>query len=85
MAYNNNNNNYRKENKGLSVAVYNDNIEQALRKFKKKMNNDGKLQEVRERAYFTPAFETKKKKKAAAKSRWRKQLSMDNPKTKRLY
>ena len=51
MAYNNNNGNKRYEKKeekqGLTVAVYNDNIEQALRKFKKKMTNDGKLQEVK--------------------------------------
>ena len=41
MAYN------RNERQGLTVAVYNDNIEQALRKFKKKMTTDGKLQEVK--------------------------------------
>lgn len=76
---------HRKDNEGLSVHVYNDNIEQALRKFKKKMNNDGKLQEVRERQHFVPNFEIKKKKKAAAKARWRKKLAQENPKTRRLY
>tara|TARA_B110000037_G_C17015686_1_gene463188 strand:- start:474 stop:713 length:240 start_codon:yes stop_codon:yes gene_type:complete len=79
MAYN------RNERQGLTVAVYNDNIEQALRKFKKKMTTDGKLQEVKDRAEFTPKFEKRKASKAAAKSRLRKQLSMENVTKKRLF
>ena len=79
MAYN------RNERQGLTVAVYNDNIEQALRKFKKKMTTDGKLQEVKDRAEFTPKFEKRKAAAAAAKSRLRKQLSLENVKKTRLF
>ena len=79
MAYN------RNERQGLTVAVYNDNIEQALRKFKKKMTTDGKLQEVKDRAEFTPKFEKRKAAMASAKSRLRKQLSLENVKKKRLF
>jgi|TARA_R110000796_G_scaffold4029_5_gene15371 ribosomal protein S21 len=79
MAYN------RNERQGLTVAVYNDNIEQALRKFKKKMTTDGKLQEVKDRAEFTPRFEKRKASAAAAKARLRKQLSMENVTKKRLF
>jgi len=77
MAYN------RNERQGLTVAVYNDNIEQALRKFKKKMTTDGKLQEVKDRAEFTPKFEKRKASQAAAKARLRKQLAQENNVTKK--
>ncbi len=55
--YNSNN----KFNEGLTVEVRNGNVDQALRKFKKKLANDGKLQEVRDRREFTPNCEIKKK------------------------
>lgn len=57
---------------GLRVEVRNGNVEQAIRRLKKKVMLDGVLQEVREREAFTPNFELKKQRKAAAKARWRK-------------
>ncbi len=68
-------NNESKFKQGLAVEVRNGNVEQAIRKLKKKLANDGKLQEVRDRREFTPNCEIKKKKKAAAKARWKKHLS----------
>lgn len=65
----------RTSGSGLSVEVRNGNIEQAIRRLKKKVNNEGIIQEVRDRQAFTPNFEIKKKKKAAAKARWRKYLA----------
>jgi len=87
MAYQNSNSKgfNRGERQGLSVAVYNDNIEQALRKFKKKITTDGRLIESRERDEFIPKFELRKRAAAAAKSRLRKQLSQESVTKKRLF
>jgi small subunit ribosomal protein S21 len=59
---------------GTTVYVKNDNVEQALRKFKKKIQDQGLLIELREReAYIKPTVE-KKRKAAQAKQRWKKKL-----------
>ena len=59
--------------RGLSVEV-GDNFNSALRKFKKKVDDSGKLMDVLKRqAYEKPTTE-RKRKKGAAKARWRKQL-----------
>jgi small subunit ribosomal protein S21 len=51
-----------------------DNFNSALRKFKKKVDDSGKLMDVLKRqAYEKPTTE-RKRKKGAAKARWRKQL-----------
>jgi small subunit ribosomal protein S21 len=60
---------------GLSVTVKNDNVEQALRRFKKKVANSGKLQEVRDRGQYEKPTTRRKRKLAAAKNRWRKKLT----------
>jgi len=60
---------------GCTVYVKNDNVEQALRKFKKKIQDSGLLIELRERESYEKPTVTKKRKKAAAKMRWRKKLS----------
>ena len=60
---------------GLSVTVKNDNVEQALRRFKKKVANSGKLQEVRDRGQYKKPTTRRKRKLAAAKNRWRKKLT----------
>ena len=69
MSYNNN------PSGGCIVYVKNDNVEQALRKFKKKVQDTGLLQELRDRESYEKPTVTKKRKKAAAKMRWRKKLS----------
>ena len=63
-----------KEKKGLSVEVRNNDINWALRKFKKKVQEDGLLQEVRERQFYTKPSEKRKRAKAAGRSRWLKKL-----------
>jgi small subunit ribosomal protein S21 len=62
---------------GLSVTVKNDNVEQAIRRFKKKVASSGKLQEVRDRGQFEKPTIKRKRKKAAAKNRWRKKLASE--------
>lgn len=68
-------NNHPKSTTGLYVDVRNGNVEQAMRRLKKKVANDGIIQEVRDKSEFVPNFEKKKKAKAAAKSRWKKYLA----------
>jgi small subunit ribosomal protein S21 len=60
---------------GSTVYVRNDNVEQALRKFKKKIQDSGLLQEVRDRGEYIKPTIVRKKKAAAAKQRWKKKLS----------
>jgi len=94
MAKYNNNNNYSRDrnkhnrddkNYGLSVEVRNNNVEQAMRKLKKKLMNDGILQELRERQYFTSNTEKRLKAEAAARARHRKRIAKDSIEKKRLY
>lgn len=70
--------------RGCTVYVKNDNVEQALRKFKKKIQDSGLLIELRERESYEKPTVTKKRKKAAAKQRWRKKLSSQQL-PKKLY
>lgn len=59
--------------KGLTVEV-GDNFNAALRKFKKKVDESGLLMEVLKRQSYEKPTTERKRKKGAAKARWRKQL-----------
>lgn len=59
---------------GLRVEVRNNDINYALRKFKKKVQEDGILQDLRERQHYTKPSEVRKKAKAAGRARWLKKL-----------
>lgn len=59
---------------GTTVYVRNDNVEQAIRKLKKKVQDAGLLQELRDRESYEKPTITRKRKAAAAKQRWRKKL-----------
>ena len=65
-----NNNNHEK--RGLTVEVRNGDFNFALRKFKKKVQEDGILQELRERQHYVKPSEVRKKAKAAGRARWLK-------------
>ena len=60
--------------KGLAVEVRNNDINFALRKFKKKVQEDGIIQDYRAREFYEKPSETKKKAKAAGRARWLKKL-----------
>lgn len=60
---------------GLKVEVRNGDFNYALRKFKKKVQEDGILQEVRERQHYVKPSEVRKKAKAAGRARWLKKLA----------
>jgi len=67
-----------------SVLVKDDNVERALRKFKKKIQESGLLEELRGRETYEKPTTERKRKKGAAKARWKKQLrSQQLP--KKLY
>ena len=67
-----------------SVRVPDGNVEKALRKFKKKIMEDGLLDELRRRETYEKPTTERKRKKGAAQARWRKQLrSQQLP--KKLY
>ena len=57
------------------VTVQYDNWDKALRKFKKKILESGKMQEVRDREFYEKPTTARKKKADAAKQRWRKHLN----------
>jgi len=61
--------------KGRRVQVTDGNVEKALRKFKKKITEQGLLQEVRDRQQFVKPTTQRKVAKSKAKSRWKKHLS----------
>jgi len=66
------------------VRVPDGNVEKALRKFKKKITESGLLDDLRQRETYEKATTERKRKKGAAKARWRKQLrSQQLP--KKLY
>jgi len=56
----------------MKVYVKDGNINSALRKFKKKVEDSGILIEVLERQYYEKPTVARRKAKAAAKARWRK-------------
>jgi len=60
--------------KGSTVYVKNDNVEQAMRKFKKKMQDSGLLQELRDRECYEKPTTLRKRKASAAKNRWKKKV-----------
>ena len=58
---------------GLSVPVYNNNVELALKKLKRKVKNSGMLLELKKRAYFEKPSKVKREKKNLAILRQRYQ------------
>ena len=63
-------NNHGKQ--GLAVEVRNGDFNFALRKFKKKVQEAGIIQEIRERQFYEKPRAKKKKAKAAGRARWLK-------------
>lgn len=73
--YNNNRNNHNSfsSNKsGLTVEVRNGDFNGALRRFKKKVQEAGIIQEVRERKEYVKPSTKRAKAKAAGRARWLK-------------
>ena len=54
------------------MIVADGNVEKAMRKFKKKIQNSGLLQELRDRETYTKPTTRRKVKAGQARSRWRR-------------
>ena len=68
---------YRKI-KGTGVTVKdNENINQSLRRFKRKVEEAGTLDTLRAKEFYEKPTTERKRKKGAAKARWRKKLRND--------
>jgi small subunit ribosomal protein S21 len=66
-----------KPNKLLGTGVIvkeNENINQALRRLKKKVEDSGVLDTLRQKEFYEKPTTERKRKKGAAKARWRKKL-----------
>ena len=65
--------NFRKrpkdDSKGLSVKVYNNNVEGALKVFKRKVKDSNIMQELREKQYYDKPSKKRREKKNLAKLR----------------
>jgi small subunit ribosomal protein S21 len=79
----NNNNTVRLTGNTVFVKD-NENINQALRRFKRKIEDAGILEDLRKKEFYEKPTTARKKAKGAAKSRWRKKLEKDQL-PKKLY
>jgi small subunit ribosomal protein S21 len=75
----------RNKLKGTGVTVKeHENINQALRRFKNKVEEAGTLDILRAREFYEKPTTERKRKKGAAKARWRKNLR-DAQLPKKMY
>ena len=62
------------EKSGLYVEVRNNDVDRALRRLKKLVNNDGLMKTLKQKEYYEKPSAIKQRKKAEAKKRWQKKL-----------
>jgi small subunit ribosomal protein S21 len=64
-----------KKSKGTGVTVKDgENINQALRRFKRKIEDSKLLDDLRKKEFYEKPTTERKRKKGAAKARWKKKL-----------
>tara|TARA_B100000131_G_C17591584_1_gene399451 strand:+ start:206 stop:457 length:252 start_codon:yes stop_codon:yes gene_type:complete len=61
---------FKDEARGLSVTVFNNNVEGALKVLKKKVKNSNIMQDLREKQYYRKPSEVKREKKNLQKLRY---------------
>jgi small subunit ribosomal protein S21 len=78
--------------KGMTVKVFNNNIDGAIVQLKRRMNSEGVNKELRKRKHYTSPSVVRRQKLAEAKVRWKKKynqiMEIEMPskkKTKRDY
>jgi len=65
--------------KGTGITVRdNENINQALRRFKRKIEDAGTLDTLRKKEFYEKPTTERKRKKGAAKARWKKKLQKES-------
>jgi len=69
-----NHNNTARANGNTVYVKENENINQALRRFKKKIDDSGLLEELRAHEFYEKPTTERKRKAGAAKARWNKKL-----------
>jgi small subunit ribosomal protein S21 len=78
-------NKFENKFKGSTVTLKeHENINQALRRFKKKIEESGLLDKLRQKEFYEKPTTERKRKKGAAKARWRKKLR-DGQLPKKMY
>jgi small subunit ribosomal protein S21 len=73
-----------KGTRGMFVEVKDGNVNVALRKLKRKVDDSGLLLDVLAKQHYEKPTTERKRKKGAAKARWRKKLR-DQELPKKLY
>jgi small subunit ribosomal protein S21 len=74
-----------KKSKGTGVTVKDgENINQALRRFKRKIEDSGLLDDLRAKEFYEKPTTERTRKKGAAKARWKKKLR-DQQLPKKMY
>ena len=68
----------KREQKGIRVDVRNNNIEGALKIFKRMTKNSGLMLELKKRSYYKKPSEEKREKKSMQKIRYKYQSMKDN-------
>jgi small subunit ribosomal protein S21 len=76
--------NRHKKTKGTGIIVGDMPISVALRKFKQKVDDSGKLEEIKAKMFYEKPTTERKRKKSAAKSRHAKRLR-EQQLPKKLY
>jgi len=69
----------------MRVDVKNDNVEKALKILKKKLFDDGLINEITKRRFYEKPSETRKNKKNEAKNRQRKVLLREREQRRQGY
>ena len=59
----------KKELQGLQIEVYNNNVDEALKRFKRKVKNSDIMQDLRKKEYFVKKSVLKRERKNLAKLR----------------
>jgi len=73
--------------KGMTIKVFNNNVDGAIAQLKRRMNSEGINKELRKRKHYTPPSIIRRQKMAEAKLRWKKKyaqiMKLDLPKKKK--
>ncbi len=73
--------------KGMTIRVFNNNVNSALNQLKKRMNSEGVTREFKARQHFEPNTAKRRREMAEAKVRWKKKQALiegiEKPKKKR--
>jgi small subunit ribosomal protein S21 len=70
---------------GLSVEVRDGNINKALRIFNKKVQDDGRLRDIKDRQYYEKPTTKRKREAQVARKRWLKKLESSNPSKQKKF